>query len=121
MEKSLAKSNTENSWLWLVKIIAGLLIILMLGLHFIVNHLLAPHGLLSYAEVVSYYKIPIIPIIEVIFLITVLTHAFIGLRSIVLDLNPSRIVLRWVTVLLVVLGVICAFYGTWLVVVITGR
>lgn len=121
MEKTLSKSNHENSWLWLVKIIAGLLVIFMLGLHFIVNHLLAPNGLLSYAEVVSYYKIPIIPIIEVIFLITVITHAFIGLRSIILDLNPSQTVLRWVNVLLVLLGAVCIFYGTWLVIVITGR
>jgi succinate dehydrogenase / fumarate reductase membrane anchor subunit len=121
MEKSLAKRNTENSWLWLVKIIAGLLVILMLGLHFIVNHLLAPNGLLSYAEVVAYYKIPIIPIIEVIFLITVITHAFIGLRSIVLDLNPSPTALRWVNIFLVLLGSVCIFYGTWLVIVITGR
>ena len=121
MEKSLTKNNSENSWLWLVKIIAGLLIILLLGLHFIVNHLLAPNGLLSYAEVVAYYKNPIIPAIEIVFLITVITHAFIGLRSIVLDLNPTRTVLRWVTGLLAVVGAVCITYGVWLVVVIAGR
>jgi succinate dehydrogenase hydrophobic anchor subunit len=121
MEKIMAKPNSENSWLWLVKIIAGLLIIVLLALHFLVNHLLAPNGLLSYAEVVAYYKNPIIPTIEVIFLITVIAHAFIGLRSIVLDLNPSRAVLQWVTGLLTLVGAGAIAYGIWLVVVIAGR
>ncbi|MHC1784996.1 MAG: hypothetical protein AB9891_19960 [Anaerolineaceae bacterium] len=121
MENSLAKPRTENSWLWLLKIIAGLLIILLLGLHFIVNHILAPNGLLSYAEVVAYYKNPVIPTIEIIFLITVIVHAFIGLRSIVLDLNPSRTVLQWVTGLLTMVGAGAIAYGIWLVVVIAAR
>lgn len=121
MEKSLSNPRSETSWLWLAKIFLGLLIVLLLGLHFVVNHILAPNGLLSYNEVVAYYKNPIIPTIEIIFLITVIAHAFIGLRSVILDLNPAKAVMRWINGLLVVVGAGAIIYGSWLVIEIAGR
>ena len=79
----------EGAWLWLYKIVAGLFIVVLLGVHFIVNHLVAPEGLLSYNDVVRYYTNPIVPVMEIAFLIFVISHALVGLRSILLDLNPS--------------------------------
>lgn len=118
METTRPSQNREKTWLWLYKIIAGLLIVLLLGLHFIVNHLVAPQGLLSWSDVVAYYQNPIIPIIEVIFLIVVVSHALIGLRSIVLDLNPSAAVVRSLDILFVLVGVVSIVYGIWLVTVV---
>jgi len=110
--------NRENFWLWFAKIAAGFLIIFLLGIHLIVNHLIVPGGLLSYRQVLEYYQIPFIPIMEVFFLITVFTHSFIGVRSIILDLNPSKRVLSIVDVALVSVGFIFIVYGTWLVIVV---
>ncbi len=120
MEKTLTKNLSETSWLWLVKVVFGLLIIIWLGLHFMVNHLLAPNGLLSYQEVIAYYKNPIIPAIEIIFLITVIVHSFLGLRSIVLDMNPSRKVMQWVNWVLTLGGAGAIVYGVWLALVIAS-
>lgn len=112
----------ENTWIWLIKIITGPLLVILLGLHFIVNHYLGSmsSGLMTYDDVVAYFQNPIIPAIEILFLITVVTHSLIGLRGIVLDMNPSRKALNIVTWLLVILGVSSVGYGTWLALTIAS-
>jgi len=111
----------EGAWLWLFKIVAGLLIVVLLGVHFIINHLVAPSGLLSYADVVAYYNNPLIVAMEIFFLVFVVSHALVGMRSIILDLNPSDRTLRLVDVFLVLLGSVSILYGIWLALVIASR
>ena len=106
----------ENTWLWLIKIVTGPLLILLLGLHLTVNHYLGSlsSGLMTHQDVVAYFKHPIIPAVEILFLATVVTHSLIGLRGIILDLNPSRPALRIVDWFLVIFGVSAVGYGVWL-------
>ena len=111
----------EGTWLWLYKMVAGGLIVVLLGVHFIVNHLVAPEGLLNYNDVLRYYTNPIVPIMEVAFLIFVISHALIGLRSIILDLNPSEKLLHRIDIIFVAAGAAFTIYGIWLVVVIVQR
>jgi len=111
----------EGAGLWFLKILTGFLVIVVLIIHLIVNHLIVEGGLLTYADVVHYYQNPIIPIMEIAFLIIVVTHALIGLRSVLLDLQPSNKVLRLINYGLVVLGVGSIAYGIWLVLVIVNR
>ncbi len=112
-EKSTPKSG-ENVWLWLIKILTGLGIVILLVVHLIVNHLVAEGGLLSHAEVVAYYTNPLIVLMEAVFLLFVVSHSLIGLRSIILDLKPSRVVLRLVDIAFVLIGVTSSVYGLWL-------
>ena len=111
----------ENTWLWLLKIVTGVLLVILLGIHLVVNHFVADNGLLTYADVVAYYQNPIIPIMEIGFLATVVTHSLTGLRGIVLDLKPSRNFLRVFDVILVIAGVSVVAYGIWLVLVIVSK
>jgi succinate dehydrogenase / fumarate reductase membrane anchor subunit len=113
----------ETTWLWLVKIVTGPLLILVLILHLIVNHYIGslPSGLMTYNDIVHYYQNPIIPAIEILFLITVVIHSLIGLRGIILDMNPSRAVLRVVTWGLSLFGVFSVGYGIWLVLTIASK
>ena len=113
----------ETTWIWLIKIVTGPLLVLVIGLHFVVNHYMGSmhSGLMTYSDVVAYYQNPIIPIIEIVFLATVVTHCLIGLRGIILDMNPSRTVLRVVNWLLVILGVFSVGYGIWLVLAIASQ
>lgn len=106
----------ENTWLWLIKIVTGPLLLIVLGLHLTVNHYMGSNasGLMTQDEVIRYFQNPIIPAIEILFLITVVTHSLLGLRGIVLDMNPSRTILNAVTWLLVILGVSSVVYGIWL-------
>src|SRR6266498_2818990 len=113
----------ETTWIWLIKIVTGPLLILVLILHLIVNHYIGslPSGLMTYDDVVRYFQNPIIPAIEILFLMTVVTHSLIGLRGIILDMNPSRRVLSAVTWFLSLLGVFSVVYGIWLALTIASK
>jgi succinate dehydrogenase / fumarate reductase membrane anchor subunit len=111
----------EGAGLWFLKILTGFLVIVVLIIHLIVNHLIVEGGLLTYADVVRYYQNSIIPIMEIAFLIFVVTHALMGLRSVLLDLHPSNNILRLINYGLVVLGVGSIAYGIWLVLVIVSK
>lgn len=111
----------ESAWLWLAKIVAGLMLVVIMGIHFWVNHLVAPGGLLSYSDVLAYYQNPVIVLMEIVFLAFVVTHALLGIRSILLDLNPSRRALRWIDTALFTLGIAAIGYGTWLALFIAAR
>ena len=116
-----APKSGENTWLWLVKIVTGPLLIIFILIHFIVNHFAAENGLLTYAGVIAYYKNPLIPAMEICFLAAVVTHSLIGLRGIMLDLKPSRSVLKVIDWILVIFGVSAVSYGTWLALVIASK
>ncbi len=116
-----APRSSENTWLWMIKILTGPLLVILLFIHLLVNHFLGQTGLLTYADVVAYYRNPIIPIMEILFLATVVTHSLIGLRGILLDLNPARRLLKVIDGGLIVVGVSALTYGIWLVLVIVSK
>jgi succinate dehydrogenase / fumarate reductase, membrane anchor subunit len=101
---------------WLLQAISGIMLVILLCVHLIVNHLVAPQGLLTYADIVRYYDLPGIALMEAGFLITVTSHCLLGLHSIVLDLNPPAFVRRLTTQFLVILGVGMIFYGIYLII-----
>ncbi len=113
----------ENTWIWLIKIATGPLLVLVLLLHFLANHYMGSlsSGLMTYQNIVVYYQNPIIPAIEILFVATVVTHSLIGLRGIILDMNPSRTVLNIITWLMVILGVSSVVYGIWLALTIASK
>lgn len=113
--------SSEGYALWLYKIIAGCFIVVLLIIHLVVNHLIAPGGLLTYWDVLRYYTIPIVPIMEIVFLLLAISHALIGLRSIILDLNPSRSQIRYLDWCLLLVGVGASAYGVWLVLLLVSR
>ena len=110
----------EGFWLWFLKILTGILVITLLFVHLTVNHLVAPEGLLTFDEVVAYLSNPFVAAMEISFLVIVVSHALIGARSIILDLNPSDGVLRFVDILFVLIGLVSVGYGIWLTSAIIG-
>jgi succinate dehydrogenase / fumarate reductase membrane anchor subunit len=111
----------ENTWLWLIKIASGLLILTLLIVHYIVNHFAGEQVLLTYSDILRYYANPLVPIMEGLFLVFVVAHALLGLRSILLDLHPSRPVLRAINGAFSLVGAVSIVYGIWLLVVVTLR
>jgi succinate dehydrogenase hydrophobic anchor subunit len=106
----------------MIKIVTGPLLVLVLGLHLVANHYLGTlaSGLKSRADVIQYFQNPLIVGIEILFLITVVTHSLIGLHGILLDLNPSRALLRAVTWFHLLIGAAAIAYGIWLTFAIVG-
>jgi succinate dehydrogenase hydrophobic anchor subunit len=120
-EISKPKSR-EGTFLWLYKIIAGGFIVIILAIHFIVNHFLGPKdGLLTYEAVLAYYKNPIVPIMEILFVILAVSHSLIGVRSILLDTNPTEKILKISDWIMIGIGGIAIIYGTWLVLILVMR
>ena len=116
MEKTLyGPKSGEGTWIWLAKILSGALVAVILFIHLVVNHLVAPNGLLSYTEILKYYQNPIIPVMEILFVCLAVPHALVGLRSIILDLKPTRTILGWINWLFSIAGMVAIIYGIWLI------
>ena len=113
-DRSFPKSG-ETVWLWLIKMVSGVLIVVILGIHFVVNHAIGSGGLLTWSDVVAYYSHPIVPIMESLFIILVVPHSLIGLRGIILDLHPTRGILTAINWLFSLVGIVATVYGIWLI------
>jgi succinate dehydrogenase / fumarate reductase membrane anchor subunit len=110
----------ETLWLWLLKMFSGLMIFVIIIIHFLVNHYFAPNGLLNHAEVVAYYQNPLVLLMEAAFLIFVVTHSLTGVRSILLDLRPAPALQRLIDITLPLLGLAAIIYGIWLLQVVSA-
>jgi succinate dehydrogenase hydrophobic anchor subunit len=113
--------NSGFTMRWLVQAGLGVMLVILLAIHLIVNHWAAPHGLLTYADIVRYYDIPGIAWMEAIFLVTVTAHCLLGLHSILLDLTLSARGTRIATQLVTFIGLAAILYGVWLTRTIVSR
>jgi succinate dehydrogenase / fumarate reductase membrane anchor subunit len=111
--KSVQKPN-EGTGLWLVKVILGIFIIVLLVVHLIVNHYIGEGALLTWQNVVDYFSNPWIVFMEITFLFVVVSHSLIGMRSILLDLNPACGTMKIVDWFLFIFGTGSIIYGVWL-------
>jgi len=94
----------------------------VLALHFTVNHYLGStsSGLMTYEDVIRYFQNPLIVAIEILFLVTVVTHSLLGFHGILLDMHPPRSLLVLSTWLHVIIGVSAVAYGIWLALTIAS-
>jgi succinate dehydrogenase hydrophobic anchor subunit len=105
----------EGLWLWFLKIASGVLVVVVLFLHLVIQHLVGSGGLLTHSEIVTYMVNPFYRLLEGTFLVVVVTHALIGLRSIFLDLNPSQKIIKITDRVMIVVWVVSIVYGIWLI------
>jgi len=108
---------------WVATTVSGVALLLLLGVHMVANHFVVRSvgGLRSYRQVLEYMRHPAIFTIESLFLLVVTVHAMLGLRGIVLDLDPSRRAQRWIEFGLTVLGVLTLAYGYFLIGTLASR
>jgi succinate dehydrogenase hydrophobic anchor subunit len=119
MKTISSENNQENALLWFIKLLAGGLILFILAIHLVVNHLVAPGGLFTFKDVVAYYQNPLVLVMEGFFLTFVLIHALLGLRSILLDLNPAPGLVKIINVTLTIAGMAALVYGIWLLITVS--
>ena len=101
----------SGRWGWLLQAVSGILLVVLVGLHWVAQHFLAAGGLRTYADVAAYLRQPVIFGLETAFLIVVTTHALLGVRAILLDLGlgpRADHVLRWA---LALVGAATVWYG----------
>ena len=119
MKRSSFDSSTTIRWL--LQAGSGVALTILLAVHLIVNHWAAPHGLLTYNDVIHYYDLPGIVWMESIFLIVVTIHCLLGIHAIILDLNVSAGIRHILAKSLILLGGIAILYGLWLIEIIHSR
>jgi succinate dehydrogenase / fumarate reductase, membrane anchor subunit len=113
VEKQLTRERT-GSWSWILQAFTGALLVVLLGLHMVVQHFVVEGGLRNYQQVAQYISNPFVFLLEIAFLIVVTWHALLGVRAIILDLGLKPATERKVTASLSIVGVIIMAYGIWL-------
>ena len=108
-------NKAHSGWVWLGQAASGVLLVGLLGLHWVAQHYLASGGLRTFSDVVAYLKNPLALLLELSFLAVVTYHALLGLRAILLDLGPGRRLRQLLDITLLVLGTAILIYGVWLI------
>ena len=108
-------SGSATTIRWFAQATLGIALVLLLAIHLIANHWVAPQGLLTYADIVRYYDVTGIAWMEVVFLIVVTVHCALGIHSMLLDLNFGPRLTGAMTALLVLVAGIAITYGIWLI------
>jgi succinate dehydrogenase hydrophobic anchor subunit len=108
---------------WTATTLTGVGLLLLVGIHMVANHFVVESvgGLRSYHQVLEYISDPAIFTIEAIFLLFVTVHAMLGVRGVLLDLDPSPRAQRWIDVGLVTLGLLTLAYGYFLIGTLASR
>ena len=113
VEKQLTRERA-SSWSWILQAFTGVMLVVLLGLHMVVQHFVVEGGLRDYQQVVAYLSNPFVFLLEIAFLIVVTWHALLGVRAVMLDLGLTPATERKVTAFLSVVGVVMVGYGIWL-------
>ena len=108
---------------WRITTLTGLGLLVLLAVHMVANHFVVESvgGLRDYEQVLAYIANPVIFTIESLFLLFVTVHAMFGLRSVLLDLDPSPLLRRWIDGGLAVLGLATLAYGYFLIGTLASR
>jgi succinate dehydrogenase hydrophobic anchor subunit len=114
-------NKRQAGFSWFSQAISGILLVILLGMHWIAQHYLAAGGLRTYSEVVSYLENPLVLVLEVAFLVVVTYHALLGLRAVLLDLGPGERLVRLLDAGLILTGIATVFYGINLLRLILAR
>lgn len=113
--------RSPRVWWWTVGTGAALVALALVHIvahHFIVDE---PGGLRTYDQILDYVAHPVILPLEATFLVTVTIHAMLGLRSVLLDLDPGPRARRRLDRALWVLGTVTVTYGLFLLVTLASR
>ena len=115
--------NSNNTRLWTAHIVAGFVLVLLLGMHMFGMHLndlfhfesFNPEGgsPIDWANVAARAQAFGQMAFYILFLGFALYHGLYGLRNILLELNPSEGMARFISRGLLLFGVLLFAFGTW--------
>ena len=114
-------ARSARVWLWTVG--TGIALFVLAGVHMIAHHFVVDEtgGMRTYQQVLDYIAHPAILVIELAFLVTVVIHAMLGLRGIVLDFELSPRARRRLDRFLWAIGALTVTYGVVLLAILASR
>ena len=106
-------------WTW--HILAGAVILFLLGLHMLVMHLTAIAGVLNpsggeaiaWANVLARSRMLALVLVYILLLGAALYHGLYGLRTILLELGPGAVLQKAINVVFWIGGIGLFVIGTW--------
>lgn len=106
-------------WTW--HILAGMIILVLLGIHMITMHLDAilgwfnPSGgeAIDWDNVIARAKLIIYAIVYIALLVVALYHGLYGFRTILFELGPKQGTQRFINILFLVVGICLFALGSW--------
>ena len=113
-------SGTRDGALWLAKAVSGVLLIGFLGLHLVAQHFLVEGGLRSYTDVVAYLRQPLALIAEIGLLASVIVHAALGMRAILVEMIRTDRALRRANWIVIGIAIAAFAYGVGLTAVVVS-
>lgn len=108
------QTRKGSGWGWFWQAVTGIALLGLLGLHMVAHHFVVEGGLRDYQQVVAYLANPLIVVTEIAFLITVTTHAMLGVRALLFDLGLAARTERMVTAVCMGVGLLTILFGLWL-------
>jgi succinate dehydrogenase hydrophobic anchor subunit len=108
---------------WRITALSGVALLVLATAHMVANHFVVEStgGLRDYQQVLDYISNPVIFTIESFFLLFVTIHSMLGLRGVLLDLDPGPRLRVWIDRGLVLLGLVTLGYGYFLVGTLASR
>jgi len=110
-----------GSLTWILQVVSGVLLVLLLGVHIVMQHFVASGGLRDYAQVVSYLSNPAVLAAESLFVIVLIWHAMLGLRAVLLDFGFGPRGQALITRGVIALGAVTAAYSFWLIATLAAK
>ena len=98
---------------WILQMFTGLIMILLVTIHFYVTHMTS-HEALKYAEVVSRVAQPEFKAMYAVLLLVVSLHAFNGLRAILLDTSAGMRRRKAINIFTTLAFLLAFIYGLYL-------
>ncbi|MBI5106417.1 MAG: hypothetical protein HZB46_15775 [Solirubrobacterales bacterium] len=113
--------RSGRAWRWTAG--SGLALVVLAAVHLVAQHFVVDEtgGMRTYQQVLDYLANPVILAVEGGLLVAVTIHAMLGVRGILLDLDPGPRARRRIDVGLSVLGVATVAYGLVLLVTLAIR
>ena len=113
--------RSARVWRWTVA--SGVALVLLAGAHMIAQHFIVNEtgGMRTYQQVLDYIGNPVIVVIEGLFLVAVTVHGLLGVRGVLLDLDPAPRRRRRIDRALWVIGTLTVAYGFFLITTLALR
>jgi succinate dehydrogenase hydrophobic anchor subunit len=112
------RAPTRAGMFWLVKAITGVLLVGFLGLHLVAQHFLVEGGLRDYSAVVAYLRHPVALVAELGLLATVVVHAALGVRAVLVDMLPGERAMQRAEWVIRIIAVLALVYAVGLTVIV---
>jgi succinate dehydrogenase hydrophobic anchor subunit len=121
LRRTYPGQRTARVWRWTVG--SGVALVVLAAVHMVAQHFVVSSegGLRTYQQVLDYIANPVIFILECGFLFAVTIHALLGVRGILLDLDPGPRVRRWIDPGLWTLGTMTIAWGLVLLITLAIR